>query len=76
MKTNPMKLMQLKGMEDQLMNSHPKLYPFLEAAAVAVDEGTVIAVEMTTSEGKVLRSNIRVSAEDMEMIRKLKEVRE
>ncbi|MCD7956501.1 MAG: hypothetical protein LUG93_12300 [Lachnospiraceae bacterium] len=73
MKINPMKLMQLRGMEDQIKNSHPKLEPFFAAASAAVDEGTVVEVKMTTSTGETLRTNIRVNANDMEMIRKLKD---
>ncbi|MCD7885498.1 MAG: hypothetical protein LUI87_17640 [Lachnospiraceae bacterium] len=73
MKVNPMKLMQLRGMEDQVKNNHPKLEPFFAAATAVVDEGTVLDVKMTTSTGETLRTNIRVSADDMEMIRKLKE---
>lgn len=72
-KINPMKLMQLKGMMDQFQNNHPRITPFFEAASAAIDEGTVLSVEMTTSEGKHLCTNIRVTASDMEMIRTLKE---
>ncbi|MCD8105938.1 MAG: hypothetical protein LUF35_13320 [Lachnospiraceae bacterium] len=73
MKINPMKLMQLRGMEDQVKNSHPKLDLFFAAASAAVDEGTIVEVKMTTSTGETLRTNIRVNADDMEMIKKLKE---
>ncbi|MCC8065868.1 MAG: hypothetical protein LIO94_02015 [Clostridiales bacterium] len=68
-KINPMMLMQMKGMYEQFQNNHPRIVPFLNAASEAVDEGSVISVEMTTSEGKKLYTNIRVNASDMEMIR-------
>lgn len=76
MKVNPMKLMQLRGLEDQFKKNHPRVEPFFAAAAAAVDEGTVIDVTMTTAAGDTLRTNLRVSAEDMEMIQKLKEAGE
>lgn len=73
MKMNPKILMQLKDLEERFKAGHPRLEPFFAAAAASVDEGSVIEVTMTTSAGETLRTNMRVSAQDMEMIRTLKE---
>lgn len=70
---NPMKLMQLKGLLEQFRQNHPKALPFLEAANAALDEGTLIEVEIRTSQGKKLYTNIRVNATDLEILRKLQE---
>lgn len=70
---NPKTLMHLRDMEKQFTSGHPKLEPFLAAASAVVDEGSVIEVKMTTSAGETICTNLRVSAQDMEMIRTLKE---
>ncbi|MCC8051958.1 MAG: hypothetical protein LIO99_00775 [Clostridiales bacterium] len=73
MKMNPKILMQLKDMEERFKAGHPRLEPFFAAATAVVDEGSVIEVTMTTSSGETLRTNMRVSAQDMEMIQTLKD---
>ena len=68
---NPLYMMQIKGMLDKFRKNHPKVQNFFAAAAKSVDEGSVIEMKLTTSQGKTLCSNIRVNTDDMELIRQI-----
>lgn len=74
MNMNPMQLLKIKGMLEQFQRSHPKLPLFCKAAAESLDEGSVVEIRVTTAEGKTLCSNIRVTHEDMELIRQAREM--
>lgn len=74
MAINPMKLMQLKSMWDKFQGNHPKFPLFLKAASQkGMEEGSVIAITITTPEGKDISSNIKLTASDMELVNTLKE---
>ena len=52
---------------------HPKVMPFMQAVGnMAIEEGTVFAVKVTTADGKVLESNIKLTANDIETINMMK----
>lgn len=68
---NPKVLFQLKSMLERFQQNHPKVPQFFQAAAGAVDEGSVIEITLTTSQGQTLCTNMRVCAEDLEMFRTL-----
>lgn len=70
---NPMKLMQIRGMADKFKQNHPRIPDFFNAVAKQVDEGSVIEMTLTTSEGRTLRANIRVNADDMALLREIDE---
>ena len=71
---NPMNLLQLKPAWDQFRSNHPKLIQFIKASARedVMDEGTLIEINIKTSAGKSLSSNIRES--DLEFLRALKDI--
>ena len=46
---------------------------FFSAAANAIDEGSVLEVTLTTSTGKTLCTNLRVTAEDLQSVRELRQ---
>lgn len=73
MAMNPMMLMKLKGMLEGFQQRHPRVQPFLRDAAGRIQEGTVIEMTVTGPDGHSITSNIRVSAEDMELLRQAKE---
>lgn len=73
MAMNPMVLMKLKGMLDGFQSRHPRVLPFLKDASSRIQEGTVIEVKVTSPDGHSITSNIRVTAEDMELLREAKE---
>lgn len=75
MNINPMKLLQLKGAWDTFQKNHPKFPQFVKVVGKgALAEGTVLEITVTTAEGKTLSTNLKVTAQDMEMIRQLKEL--
>ena len=72
MAMDPMKLFKIKGMWDDFTRRHPKFPAFLKAMTQgAITEGSVLEITVTTAEGKVISSNLKVSKEDMEMISEL-----
>ena len=53
---------------------HPKVLPFFKAVGDnAIEEGTVFAVKVTTPDGKTLESNIKLTANDVETLKLLKD---
>ena len=75
MSVNPMKIFQLKGLWDRFISNHPKLPRFAQAVAQnAVREGTVIEISVTTSDGQDYVSNLRITQEDMELLREAMEI--
>lgn len=71
---NPMAIMKLKGLLDRFKTNHPKVPLFFNAAASSIDEGSIIEINITTSQGKNLCTNMKVTAEDIEMVRQLKDM--
>lgn len=67
-------LLQLKNLWQRFTAQHPKFPAFLRAAQPALREGSVIAFTITTSEGKVIESNLKVTAEDIELIKSLRQI--
>ena len=66
---DPMALLQMKGRLDIFRQEHPKVFPFFSAVhANALQVGTVMELQVTTPEGKVLTSNIRLTDNDLETL--------
>lgn len=75
MQMNPMKLLQLKGAWDEFQRNHAKFTQFIKAAGQgALAEGTVLDITVTTANGKELHSNLKVTAQDMELVRQIQEI--
>lgn len=66
---NPMKLMKFKEMGERFRSNHPRIPGFFEAAVKSIQEGSVIEMTVTDPEGRKLCANIRVTADDMAMLR-------
>ena len=64
-------IMQLKNSWAAFTQNHPKFPKFLQAAGTAVKEDTLIEIRLTTAEGKVIETNLKVKASDIELIRNL-----
>ncbi len=70
MNMNPMMLMQLQQRIQTFQQDHPKVVPFLTAVKDnALMEGAVFAMKVTTPDGKILESNIKLTANDIETIK-------
>lgn len=69
---NPMALLKLKPLLESFRSNHPKFGPFISAASSAIDEGTVLEMKITTSEGQTILSNLKVTADDIKLFEELK----
>lgn len=70
---NPMKLMRFREMGDRFRANHPRIPAFVEAAVKSIDEGSIIEMTVTDPQGKKICTNMRVTADDMAMLRELQE---
>ena len=64
-------LMQLKNSWATFTRNHPKFPKFLQAASTAVKEDTLIEIKITTTEGKVIETNLKVKSSDIELVKNL-----
>lgn len=70
---NPVKIMQLKTAWETFCNNHPKFAPFLRAVGQnGAREGCIYEITVTTPEGQSLTTNLKLKAEDIELIQNLK----
>lgn len=68
-------LQQLKSGIDRFRANHPKFPLFLKAVSQdALREGSVIEITVTTPEGKNYCSNVKLNADDMELMETLKKM--
>ena len=66
-------LQKLKSGIDRFRANHPKFPLFLKAVSQdALKEGSVIEISVTTPEGKNYCSNVRLNADDIELMETLK----
>lgn len=66
-------LQQLKSGIDRFRAGHPKFPLFLKAVSQdALREGSVVEISVTTPEGKNYCSNVRLNADDIELMETLK----
>lgn len=66
-------LQKLKSGIDRFRANHPKFPLFLKAVSQdALREDSVIEISVTTPEGKNYCSNVRLNADDMELMETLK----
>ena len=73
---NPRRMLELAKLQQKFKKNHPKIFPFLKAASEkALQEGSVIEISVTTPEGKVMRTNLRIKPEDLEIVEQLKQMR-
>ena len=70
---NPAAILQLMNIWSRFQNNHPKFPKFLTAVYQnALKEGSIIEINVTTADGQSLNSNLKLNAEDMELIAQLK----
>lgn len=72
---NPTVLFKMKGMWDKFTKNHPKFPLFMKAVQQkGIQEGTILAMSVTTPDGEKIETNLRVTAEDMELFQELKQL--
>ncbi len=70
---NPTAIFQMMNLWNRFKQNHPKFPKFMMAAAQSgIKEGSIIEINITTADGQSLNSNLRISAEDMELVEQLK----
>ena len=69
---NPAMLLTFKKKWEEFTERHPKFALFLhDVAGRGVDVGSVIDITITLPDGKVFQSNMKVTEEDVELIKGL-----
>ncbi len=72
---NPSMIFQMKSMWERFERNHPKFPRFLQVVGREyIAEGTVLEITATRADGESVTSNIRLSADDMELIESLKKM--
>ena len=72
---NPTMLFKMKGMWDKFTANHPKFPMFLRAVQQkGIQEGTILAMSVTTPSGEKFETNIKLTASDMALFEELKQL--
>lgn len=72
---NPMNLLQIKPLLDSFKANHPKFLNFVSAVSkVGLREGTIMEIAITSPEGQSYQSNLKLTQDDIEMLKKLKDM--
>jgi len=72
---NPAKLLKLKSAWDAFAQNHPKFPKFMKAIHQnGMQEGTIIEINVTTPDGKILSSNIKLKESDVTLFSELSEL--
>ena len=70
---NPAAILQMMNLWSRFQKNHPKFPKFLSAVVKnGIKEGSIIEIKVTTAEGESYDSNLKVNAEDMDMIEQIK----
>ena len=73
---NPLRLLQLKSAWEQFQARHPKFPAFLNAASRnTLEEATIIDVTVTSPDGRQIGTNLKLTAEDLQLLQEIKELR-
>lgn len=71
---NPMAMMKIATMIEKFKGNHPKIFPFFKEAGNRVKEGSVIEITIKDPSGESLTCNMKVLADDLEMVAAFKEM--
>lgn len=71
---NPIAMMKIKSLMEKFRENHPKVPMFFAAASGAIEEGSVIEISVQTLDGKNICTNMRVNADDLELIAAFKDM--
>lgn len=71
MDLNPIKLLQLKSKWADFQAAHPKFMPFMSVASTRMEPGSVFAISVTSPDGKVLETNLKLSEADVELLKEV-----
>ena len=60
------------GLLERFRSNHPKVPMFFSAASQSIGEGSIIEISITNADGKKLCTNMKVTADDLELFEQLK----
>lgn len=69
---NPLALVKIKPLLKTFKENHPKFLMFVRKTLREADKGSVVEVKITTSEGKEYFTNIKLSENDMELVKEMR----
>lgn len=70
---NPAALFKIKGMWEQFVQNHPKFPMFLNALkSSGMGEGSIIEIQITQPDGQQLKTNLKLTQSDLELVEQLK----
>lgn len=72
---NPMSAIKYLTLLNKFKANHPKLPQFIKAAGTIADDGTVAEVSVTTSAGKKIVANIKLTADDLRIIEEMRKTK-
>jgi len=73
---NPGDIMKLMAAKNKFQAAHPKFVSFItDVARRGVGEGDIIEVTIVKADGTKTTANMRVNAEDVELVNELKTMR-
>ncbi len=67
-------LFRLRSNVEEFKSNHPRVVAFLGDAGRELDEGSIVEVSVTTSDGRKMTSNMRVMESDLELLRMVGEL--
>ena len=78
MALNPMELLKIRKVWNTFVSEHPKFLPYFGnlKSSGYLSEGSVIDMIVTDKEGKSVRYNMRLTKNDLELMRVLAELGE
>jgi hypothetical protein len=72
---NPTKLLKLKKSWEVFSGNHPKFPKFLDAVnRSALEEGTIIEINVTTTSGKNLSTNLKLTQTDTQLFQEMSDL--
>lgn len=72
---NPAKILKMRSAWNTFRRNHPKFQPFLKAVEKnAMEEGTVVEITVTTKEGRVFHTNLKINESDKEILQDMTEL--
>lgn len=72
---NPASIFQMMNLWNKFKQNHPKFPKFMSAVYQnGMKEGSIIEINVTTADGQSFHSNLKISAEDMELMAQLKDL--
>jgi hypothetical protein len=74
---NPMAILSMKSALEKFQYNHPKFVQFILAMSQnGLEVGTVLECKVITPEGKEIQANIKINQDDLELIEKLKVIKD